>query len=256
VQAEAEAEAGEEEVVAFPRAQAAQEEEKCGRDEKRIERKTQTDAADDVWPGGDAREQHGKQTRAAVGDLFAEQVDERQCEKSEQGRADLETLKGEAGAKDGGDEDRPIELDGFAACVAREEDARLALRDVVHVEDLFGVVAERLGGDGTEAVEAEECRDEEEGKKKRKPIRYTDPSADYADVTDFFMKCKSVFFREIRVIRVIRVRVLILDPKGAQEKRDACQPERKIQDGKSVLPKQIERRAEQGKRGEEGEETG
>ena len=69
---------GENEVVAIARAEAAQEEKQCGRDEKRIERKAQADAADDVRPIGDAREEHGKQTRAAVGNLFAEQIDERQ----------------------------------------------------------------------------------------------------------------------------------------------------------------------------------
>ena len=49
-----------------------------------------------------------------------------------------------------------------------KEDARLALRDVVHVENLFGVVAEWLGGNGVKMVEAEEGRDEEDGEKKDK----------------------------------------------------------------------------------------
>ncbi len=68
-----------------------------------------------------------------------------------------------------GNHDGPIKLESLAPGVAREEDARLALRDVVHIQDLFSVVTERLGRYGIQAVKAEECRDEQDDGDKSVP---------------------------------------------------------------------------------------
>ena len=72
-------------------------------------------------------------------------------------------MNGKARAKNRGNEDRPIKLDGFASRVAREEDVCLALRDVIYIQNLFSMVAKRLGRDGGETIETKEGGDEEDG---------------------------------------------------------------------------------------------
>ena len=116
---------------------------------------------------------------------------------------------------------------------------RMRLREVtvVDVEDLFGVVAERLGRDLGEMVKAEEGGDKEDYCEEEKPILDTD----FTDCTDFFKKEKSVF------IRAIRVRFFVLTPEGTKEKENARQPEGEIENSELIVPEKIKRRGEKGK---------
>ena len=147
----------------------------------------------------------------------------------------LRTLKGKPGLENRGDEERPIELDGFASCVAREKDACFPLRDVVHVQNLFSVIAERLGGNGVQAIEAEEGRDEEDGEKKDKPIRYT-------DFTDFFQK-NPCFSSNLR-------NPCQLFPRQKARTKNAlpASQRKRIQEGEFVVPEKIKRCGEKRKR--------
>ena len=95
-------------------------------------------------------------------------------EKSEQRRADFETLEGESRLENRGDEDGPVKLDGFASRVARKK-IRVSPCVMSYTSRIFSAWSlNGSAGTDVQAVEAEEGRDEEDGKKKEKPIRYTD----------------------------------------------------------------------------------
>ena len=89
---------------------------------------------------------------ALPAELLAQQVHVRQGQQAAEDGVDLQAQERQPRAEQPGDHHGQVHLDGFAAGVAREEDVRLALGHVVDVQQLLGVVAERLRRDAANTL--------------------------------------------------------------------------------------------------------
>ena len=89
-------------------------------------------------------------------DLLAQQVHVRKRQQPDQRRAQLQAEEREPGAEDPRHQQRPVHLQRLAARVAREEDVRLSPADVIHVQQLLGMVAEWFGRRLLQVVQPEE----------------------------------------------------------------------------------------------------
>ena len=67
---------------------------------------------------------------------------------------------------------RQVHLDGFPTGVAREEDARLPMQHIPHIQQFFGMVADHLGGHLGDAVGAEENHQSHAGHDQQGPGGY------------------------------------------------------------------------------------
>ena len=156
MQAKPQEEAREQEVIPVTRAQAADEIKKRGRDEERVKREAQSNPADDVRPVPNPCQNEGKESNAWSADFLPKQVNKWQGQKAQDGCAKFQAEERKTGAKKFRNEECPIHLKGFAPRVADEEDMRLSLRNIVDIQDLFGVVAERFRWHASCLVKTEE----------------------------------------------------------------------------------------------------
>ena len=156
MQAQAEDEAGGKPVVASVVAESAQQKGQRRGSEGGGEREAQPHAADGDVPVGDGDEKGGEQAGESPVQLATEERGQRHGDGAEERRThfEREVVFGERRQAD--ERRRQIKLQRLAARVAREEDGARAHKHVVNVQQLLGVIAGHLAGDGIQPVEAED----------------------------------------------------------------------------------------------------